>query len=241
MAARLYSMDLSHPGHAVRLMLEHKGIEHRVTTLPPGMHPVLVRAAGFRGNTVPALRIDGRRLQHSVEIAQELERIKPEPPLYPADAALRRQVEEAERWGEAELQPVPRRIFRWSLTEQSEPREWLARSSGLPLPGLQARTSLPITRRFAKASGATAERVRQDLEELPGKLDKVDALIAEGVIGVDNPSAATFQIGTSVRALTLFPQIAPLIDARPCGDLARSLLPDFHEVPVRLPADWLPG
>src|SRR5687767_7058376 len=113
-------MELSHPGHAVRLMLEHKGIEHRVTDLPPGTHPVLVRAVGFRGYTVPALKLEGRRLQHSLEISRELERIKPDPPLFPADPELRAKVEEAERWGEAELQPVPRRITRWSLTEQPD-------------------------------------------------------------------------------------------------------------------------
>ena len=234
-------MDLSHPGHAVRLMLEHKGIEHRVTTLPPGTQPVLVRLAGFRGYTVPALKLDGRRLQHSLDISRELERAKPEPPLFPADPEARKAVEEAERWGEMELQPVPRRIFRWALTEQPEAREWLARTGGLPLPGLQARTALPITRRFAKASGATPERVRQDLAELPGKLDHVDALIAEGVLSADSPNAATFQVGTSVRALTLFPQIAAFIEGRPADRLGRALLPEFPQSPVRLPDHWLPA
>jgi glutathione S-transferase len=240
MAARLYSLDLSHPGHAVRLMLEHKGIDHRVTMLPPGTHPAVVRLIGFRRNTVPALKLDGRRLQHSLQISRELERIKPDPPLFPSDPELRLRVEAAERWGEAELQPVPRRIIRWALTEQPEAREWLARLGNLPLPALQARTSLPVTRRFAKAVGATAEKVRQDLTELPGKLDEVDALLAEGVLPTDAPNAATFQIGTSVRALTLFPQVAELIEPRPCGRLARTLLPDFPTAPVRLPQDWLP-
>lgn len=241
MSARLYSMKLSHPGHAVRLMLEHKGIEHRVTTVPEGLQPVVTRAAGFRGHTVPALKIDGRRLQHSVEIARELERIKPDPPLYPADPELRAKVEEAERWGEAELQPVTRRILRWALTEQPDAREWIARVARLPLPRLQARTSTLLARRFASAAGATADSVRQDLSELPAKLDHVDALIADGVLSADSPNAATFQIGTSVRALTLFPQLAPLVEARPCGELARALLPEFPQSPVELPASWLPA
>ena len=241
MTAHLYSLSLSHPGHAVRLMLEHKGIDHRVTTFPAGMQPVLVRAVGFRGHTVPALKIDGRRLQHSLDIACELDRIKPDPPLYPADPELRAAVEEAERWGEAELQPVSRRILRWSLTEQPDARKWLARINGLPLPGLQARTSVPIARRFAKASGATPERVRQDLAELPGKLAHVDALLAEGVLSADEPNAATFQIGTSMRALDLFPQVAALVGDRPSGQLGRALLPELPQSPVRLPDSWLPA
>ena len=240
MAAHLYSLSLSHPSHAVRLMLEHKGIDHRVTTFPAGMHPALVRAVGFRGYTVPALKIDGRRLQHSVDISRELDRIKPDPPLFPADPELRAKVEEAERWGEAELQPVSRRILRWSLTEQQDAREWLACINKLPLPGLQARTSVPITRRFAKVSGASAERVRQDLSELPGKLAHVDALLAEGVLAAEQPNAATFQVGTSMRALDLFPQVAALVGDRPSGQLGRTLLPDFPQAPVRLPDSWLP-
>lgn len=240
MEARLYSIRLSHPGHAARLMLEHKGIEHRVTMFPAGLHPVLVRLAGFRGHTVPVLKIDGERVETSLAIARELERIKPDPPLYPADADARAQVEEAERWGEAELQPVPRRTIRWALTEQPEAREWMARHERMPLPALQARTNTALARRFANAVGATGERVRQDLAELPAKLDHVDELLAQGTLSREQPNAATFQIGTSIRALGLFPPLGPVLAGRPCAELALTLVPDFPQAPIELPADWLP-
>jgi glutathione S-transferase len=112
--AKLYSLALSHPAHAARLMLERKGIDHEVADLLPGLHPLLLRLAGFRGSTVPAVRIDGRRIQGSLEISHALEELRPEPPLFPADPDERRAVQEAEVWGESALQPVPRRIFRWS-------------------------------------------------------------------------------------------------------------------------------
>ena len=236
MEARLYSIKLSHPGHAARLMLEHKGIEHRITMFPAGFHPVLVRLAGFRGYTVPVLKIDGQRVETSLAIARELERIKPEPSLYPADAETRARVEEAERWGEAELQPLPRRMFRWALTRQREGREWTARHEGMPAPGLQARINTPLVRRFANAAGATEARVRQDLAELPAKLDHTDELVAEGILSLEAPNAATFQIGTSIRALCLFPQLEELIAGRPCADLAFGVLPDYPQAPVELPA-----
>ena len=239
MEARLYSIKLSHPGHAARLMLEHKDIEHRVTMFPAGLHPVLVRLAGFGGYTVPALKIDGRRIQTSLAIARELERIKPEPSLYPAEAEARARVEEAERWGEAELQPLPRRMFRWALTHQREAREWTARYEGMPAPGLQARTNAPLVRRFANAVGATDERVRQDLAELPAKLDRADELVGDGTLSLEQPNAATFQIGTSIRALCLFPQLQQLIEGRPCGDIAYSVLPEYPQAPVELPPKWL--
>ena len=222
-------------------MLEHKGIHHRVTTFPAGLHPVLVRLAGFRGYTVPVLKLDGRRIEKSLAIARELERAKPEPALYPADAVARARVEEAERWGEAELQPLPRRAIRWVLTQQREAREWIARHEKLPLPALQARTNVALTRRFANAVGATEERVRQDLAELPAKLDHADELVADGTLSLEQPNAATFQIGTSIRALCLFPQLESLLAGRPCDDIARSVLPDYPQAPLELPSEWLPG
>jgi glutathione S-transferase len=239
--ARLYSIKLSHPGHAARLMLERKGIEHRVTMFPAGLHPVLVRVAGFRGHTVPVLKLDGRRVETSLAIARELERIKPDPPLYPADPEARERVEEAERWGEGELQPVPRRIIRWALTEQLEAREWMARHERMPLPALQARANSALVRRFAKQVGATGERVRQDLAELPGKLDYVDELLGAGTLSREQPNAATLQIGTSVRALGLFPPLDPVLAGRPCEELAHALIPDFPRAPIELPAEWLPA
>jgi glutathione S-transferase len=239
--AHLYSIKLSHPGHAVRLMLEHKRIEHRITMFPAGLHPVLVRLAGFRGNTVPVLKLDGRRVEKSLVIARELERLKPDPGLYPGDAAARARVEEAERWGEAELQPVPRRMFRWALTQQRPAREWTARFEGLPAPAIQARTSVPLVRRLAGAVGATTERVRQDLAELSGKLDRVDELVADGTLSLAQPNAATFQIGTSIRALCIFAQMEPLLAGRPGADIARSVLPEYPQSPAELPSEWLPS
>lgn len=241
MEAHLYAIKLSHPAHAARLMLEHKGIEHKVTMFPAGLHPVLVRAAGFRGNTVPVLKIDGRRVEKSLVIARELERLKPDPGLYPADPAAKARVEEAERWGEAELQPIPRRMFRWALTQQRAAREWTARFEGLPLPSVQARANVPLVKRFAGAVGATDERVRQDLAELPGKLDRVDELVANGTLSLEQPNAASFQIGTSIRALCIFAQMEPLLAGRPCGDIARSVLPDYPQSPAELPSEWIPG
>ena len=238
--ARLYTIKLSHPGHAARLMLEHKRIEHRVTHFPAGLHPLLVRLAGFRGYTVPVLKIDGQRVEKSLVIARELDRLKPEPGLYPADGPARARVDEAERWGEAELQPLPRRMFRWALTQQRAAREWTARFEGMPAAGLQARTNAPLVRRFASAVGATEERVRADLAGLPAKLDRADELVADGTLSLEQPNAATYQIGTSIRALCLFPQLEPLLAGRPCDDIARTVLPEYPQAPVELPSEWLP-
>ena len=90
MTAKLYSLSLSHPARASRLMLEFKGIDHEVVDLLPGMHPMQLRAARFRHGTVPALKVDGKRVQGSVPISRFLERLRPQPPLFPTEPAPRR-------------------------------------------------------------------------------------------------------------------------------------------------------
>src|SRR5215204_6142660 len=106
MGITLYGTPPSPPSHSARLMLEHKGIDHKVVWLLPGMWPALLRTHGFRGGTVPAIKIDGRRIQGSRAISRALEEVQPEPPLFPSDPERRLQVEEAERWGDETLQNV---------------------------------------------------------------------------------------------------------------------------------------
>jgi glutathione S-transferase len=235
----LYWFELSNPGQAVRLMLELKRIPYRTRDLVPGLHRLQVRAAGFPAATVPALRIGARRVQGSLQISRELERLRPEPPLFPA--GRRSAVEEAERWGESVLQPVTGRIFHWALADDRGLREWLARSSGVPAPAARAlgRAGGPVARLFAR--DAPAATVRADLAALPGMLDHVDGLIAAGTIGAEQPTAADFQIATTVREVMSFACLAPLVAGRPAERLALDVLPDWAESPVRLPAAWLPA
>jgi glutathione S-transferase len=242
MSAKLYSLALSHPSQAVRLMLELKGIDHEVKDLLPGFHPPQLRLAGFRGDTVPALEIDGRRLQSSLAISRALDEIQPDPPLFPREPERRHAVEEAEAWGEREFQPVPRRIFRWSVTHSAELRRWMAKSIGMPAPGLTAAMNVPIARHFARKAGAGDERVRADVKNLPSIFDHVDALIAEGTLGGTDLNAADFQIGATARVFLGFEDLAPLLDGRPTKELALRVLPRYQgRVPRVLPAEWLAG
>jgi glutathione S-transferase len=236
---KLYGLALSHPAHAARLMLEHKRIEHDVVDLLPGMHPIQLRLAGFRGTTVPALRIDGRRIEGSRVISRALDEIVPEPPLFPAEH--RQAVQAAEEWGERVLQPVPRRIFRWAVSRDVELRRWFARELRMPAPNLVAALNAPIARTLArKVHADDDERVRGDVLGLPALLDKVDALIEAGTIGGSQPNAADFQIGTTVRVLGVFPGFESLMEGRPAAELGRRLLPEFEwRVPPFLPPAWI--
>jgi len=242
MTAKLYSLLLSHPARASRLMLELKGIEADVVDLIPGMHPVQLRAARFRGGTVPALKVDGTRVQGSVPISRFLEDLEPQPPLFPAGPKPRQAVEEAEAWGERELQPVPRRIFRWGTVRDRGLRRWVAELSGIPAPDAAATLNAPVARRFARLSEASDERVRADLEALPAMLDRVDGWIAEGTLGGAQVNAADCQIASTVRVLLAYEDLQLMLRDRPSAELATRLFPDYPEpIPLRLPAGWIPA
>jgi glutathione S-transferase len=242
MTVKLYSISVSHPARTAGLMLRYKGIEHEIVDIPPGTQRVMLRLNGFRGATVPALKIDGRKVQGSLNVSRALEDLQPEPHLFPVDAEQRRAVEEAERWGDAVLQPPPRNIFRWCVSRDQELRRSLARATGMPLPSLTATLMKPVGWYFARVvSGTSEESIRADLAALPGQLDHVDELIAAGVIGGEQPNAADFQIATSVRVLFNFPQLRPLIEDRPAGELAMRIAPNFGgALPIELPAAWVP-
>ena len=104
MQVRLYTIPGSHPGVAAQLTLRHKRIEFERTDLMPVFSRALVRvreglssdlmpvfsramlkAQRFPGVTAPAMKVDGKRVQGSREIARELDRLRPEPPLFPGD------------------------------------------------------------------------------------------------------------------------------------------------------------
>src|SRR4051812_48382979 len=117
---KLYVLRTSHPARAALAMLRHKGLDPERVTLFPGVHPLQLRLAGFRGYTVPALEADGRRIQGSREISRFADVLRADPPLFPADPAARRAVEEAERWGDERLQELVRTVFRWGAAHSQD-------------------------------------------------------------------------------------------------------------------------
>ncbi len=240
MGITLYGTKPSPPSHSVRLMLESKGLDHRTVWLLPGLHPALLRTRGFRGGTVPSIKIEGRKLQQSRAISRALEELGPEPSLFSADPEKRLEVEEAERWGDEVLQDVPRRIVRWLSVHRPETRVMIAREIGVPLPRFAAWINGPTARYMANKVDSDAE-IRNAVAQVPLVLDHVDELIADGVIGGEQANAADFQIATSVRALITVQDLKPAFAGRPAADCATRLVPDFgNDFPAGLlPAEFL--
>jgi len=238
-----YSMAISHPSKTVRKMLELKQAEYQLVNVPTGFQRVHLPLAGFRGGTVPAIKLDGRRVQGSRAIARAIDERFPEPPLFPADPQWRARVEEAERWGEEELQPVPRRLFRFALANNSALRSWVLRSQKLPpVPPLAfvVKVMSAYYARTIEADGrrATAAGIRADLAALPAMLARVDRLLADGTISLDPPNAATLQVLSTVATLHAFTDLRDLVDAHACAEPALAL---FGRASQDLPAVFEPA
>src|SRR5436305_12519383 len=105
MKAKLYVLRGAHPSRSAMLMLDHKGIDYEIVTLPAGFQPYVIRFLGFRPQpgfsrqvddetpailrtadrrgTVPALRPADRGGRTNPDCARCLADLEPEPPLSP--------------------------------------------------------------------------------------------------------------------------------------------------------------
>ncbi|MDQ2621592.1 MAG: glutathione S-transferase N-terminal domain-containing protein, partial [Actinomycetota bacterium] len=158
--AKLYTIPGSHPAIAVALMLGHKGIPFKRVDLLPVVSKAVVRGLGFPGVTVPALKIDGRRLQGSRRIARALDELVPKPRLVPRDPGERKEVLEAERVGDEELQHPVRQILWWLLRRNGEPMASYLEGShtGVPI-GIATKTAAPLVIASARFNKADDENV----------------------------------------------------------------------------------
>jgi glutathione S-transferase len=221
-------------------MLELKGIEYSRIDLVPVLSKGILRAAGFPGVTVPALILDGERIQGTGAIARALDAAVPEPALFPADPDQRAKVEAAERWGDEVLQRVARRIV-WNILDRDPRgrRSYLEGARlGVPV-GLATKTAAPLVYLSKRFNEAGDEAVRRDLQSLPATLDEADRLLADGVIGGETPNAADFQIATAIRLLMTLDDVRPAVEGRPIGEYTLRLAPDFPGyAPAALPEEW---
>jgi glutathione S-transferase len=244
----LYWMDISHPSQAARKMLELKGIEFKYVNVLPMNQRLHLRMAGFRGGTVPAIKLDaGRRVQGSREISRVLDQLVPDPPLFPVDPEQRAKVEEAERWGDQELQPIPRRVARFGAASSIELRQWALKEQNIPGAEVIARIAGPMIHYYGRTVEADGRRanetgVRADLASIPKMLDQVDALLADGTLALDPPNAATLQVLSSVRILLAFEDLRDFVAEYRCAEPTLKLFDRYPaSVPPFLAPEWLPS
>jgi glutathione S-transferase len=246
---RLYVILGSHACRTGMLMMEHKGIRYRRVDLVAGLHPMGVRLLGFPGyreptrrlgerssrqlaildrmGTVPALRVGDDRVQTNREIARYLDRLKPEPPLFPADPEQRREVEEAERWGDDVFQMTARRLALAAVLHGPDGLDRRANDGRLgPLLWRNERLRFIGTRAIGRfVFGANVDSEREMMASLPAQLDRIDAWIDAGVLNGEALNAADFMIAPSAALLCYRLDVKPEIEARPVGRLVDRVLP----------------
>jgi glutathione S-transferase len=237
---KLYMFPGSNSVYTGRLMLEHKGLDYKTVTLMPGPHAFIMLALGFETMGVPALKIDGRKVQGTRAISRALDEIVAERPLFPADPAQRKAVQDAERWGE-ELQNATRRIFYCAARrDHTAFRSLMTPGRTAPMRAAMFLATPLIIRLATGAHRASDSAGREDLELLPERLDQIDAWIADGLLGGAELNAADFQIAVNVSALMLSDDLRPFIEGRPAAALARRVAPDYAgHLDAALPHEWL--
>ncbi|MGZ4233375.1 MAG: glutathione S-transferase family protein [Solirubrobacteraceae bacterium] len=246
---KLYVIPGSHACRSAMLMLEHKQQPYRRVEIPTLMHPLAVRLHGFDAGgqtrtagsgrplalrvgdhlgTVPALAANGDRISTNYRIARFLDERHPDRPLFPADPAQRARVEEAEDWANERLQMVARRILLpVALRDPSEASQ--AAGQGrlghlLYRQELARRLIIPMIGRVVFNVGSATEQ--EMLGDLPGMLDRIDAWIADGVLGGPRLNAADFMVAPSLALILYRPDVAPLFAGRPALELVDRLLPE---------------
>lgn len=245
----LYVIPGSHACRAAMLMLEHKRVPYRRVDIVTLLHPVAVRLLGFdaggqtrsaggrrsfglrlgdRLGTVPALAADGDRISTNHRIARFLDDQHPEPPLFPRDPEERAKVEEVEEWANETLQMAARRIPAGTFIRDPAT---VSRLTGNGRMGyllykraLTRRLVIPWILRGIFAAGPSAEA--EILAELPAMLDKIDAWIAEGVLGGPELNAADFMVAPSLALILYRPDVRPVFEGRPALELVDRLLPE---------------
>lgn len=236
----LHVLPPSHPCKTAEAALALKGLDYERVVLAPGEHNAAIEEIYGEGKrTVPGLLVGDEPVHGSRAILARLEQIAPDPPLYPA--AIAGPVREAERWGDDELQDLGRRLPWGAL--HFRPEAFGSFGGAGPLD--PAGTDFAI--RFARASwkyhGISAERLAADLAGLPAKLDHVDSLAAQGVIGGEQPTAADLQIGATVRVFLTLGDLRPILEGRPSAEIASRWFPDYDgEIPAgAFPSGWVPN
>jgi glutathione S-transferase len=242
MSAKLYVVHGSHPCATVQRALDMKAVPYKVVELLPPMHAALQRMR-FGARTVPGLMLDsGEKISGSRAIMRRLEELAPEPSLFPADAEALAEVHRAEEWGDEVWQPMARRLLWRTFTMHPRAMKSYQEGSRFPMPAVVVRLLAPAVNAVERRLNAAEEgAVRADLLSLPGHLDRIDAWLADGVLGGEAVNAADLQIATTSRLMLTIGDVRPFFAGRPAQAHAMGLFAEWAgSTPAGVfPAEWV--
>jgi len=195
----LWQFTASHFNEKVRWALDWKGMAYERRSLLPGLH--LPRALLVsRQRSVPVLVLDGAATADSTRIIEALERRRPDPPLYPAEARDRDRALALEEFFDEELGPHIRRAFFHEVLHDADYVSALFTQDSSPLarrfyraifPGVRAVMKMDM-RIDAGRAAASRAKVEAALERIEREVGPSGHLVGDRFTVADLSAAALF-------------------------------------------------
>jgi glutathione S-transferase len=235
----LHVVPFSHPCLAVSAALDRLGHEYETVELVTGQQAEEVeRVYGEGRRTVPGLLVDDEAVHGTAAIFARLDELNPDAGLYPTAVAER--IREVEPGLAEDVQTAARVLVFGAMHFRPESMGTFAGVAQLDPGGVDF--AIKSMRAAWRYLGIDAQRVHATLQELPALLDTVDALREAGAIGGEQPTAADFQLGSSLHLLVQIGDVRPLVEERPAARLLSLFEPGKGNVPVgAFPLGWVPA
>jgi glutathione S-transferase len=191
----------------VRWALDYKRWPHTRCTLIPGFHvPVARRLSGQ--TQLPILRIDGRMLVGSSRILEEIERLRPEPALFPADAAGRQRALAIQQHFDEQVAPDLRRLFWSAYLPHRDACARMATDGASGMTRAVWRVAFPVMRPlFVRNMGLRSSQVRAARERMRAHFDRLESEIgASGYLVGDRFGVADLAAAAVMTAIIRPPE-----------------------------------
>jgi glutathione S-transferase len=201
MAPTLWHIDVSPFSEKVRWAFDYKGVAHELRAPMPVLHRIRALAL-TRGShsRLPIAQFNGRPIGDSTAIIAELERLNPDPPLYPRDAEQRERALELEDYFDTELAPQMRLLLWHHTIDNTDATiDAVLQNSGSVKRGLM-RATAPlgriVVRRDYGANAAAASRapgrLRAVMDRIEQELGSAGYLVGDSLTVADISAAALF-------------------------------------------------
>jgi len=205
----LWHFRISHYNEKVRWALDHKRWRHVRHALVPGWH--MFKARRLSGQTkLPILEIDGKVIHDSTAIIAEIERLRPDPPLYPAGPEAKSLALAIEEYFDDEVAPDLRRLFWSCYLPHSAACTRMSTDGRGALARATFRVLFPMARPlFRRQIGTRTAQVAQARERLGGYFDKLESEIGpSGYLVGDAFSVADLTAAAVMTAIVRPPQFS---------------------------------
>jgi glutathione S-transferase len=217
----LWHLEISHYNEKVRWALDYKGVAHVRRAVTPGLQEFTARRLRA-GRTVPVLETKGQAIGDSTKIIEEIERRRPEPPLYPADPEERSRALELEDYFDERCGHDLRRVlFGDNL---AEPEKFLAMVYGADHPrnGLLKTVSPVFCQVVKRRFRIRPETVEKSREKVRAAFDKLEAEVGPSGYLVGESFTVADLTAAAILAPIVMPPEFPYIKLHPDERTAQS-------------------